>query len=547
MKKLFLGFALLSVIAFSLPASASAATNPGVKPGSFFYFFDTTFDQISLFFTFSPEKKAEKALAYADERLAEAEAVAGDNNAEAIKTVITNYESSIALAAEKSKEVQDKEKAENLFTLIADNTSKSQEVLSAVLIKVPEEAKGAITRAIEASKRGQEEATQQIAELKGEVEQLRKEVAELKEKSGEQEKTIDELGKQKTKAAPTPITQNKPTTLTPQNQENTQTIKTQTPQTPSQQTSPAPATPTPVPVVQSTPTETLEITSVSVVPDMTSAKIEWQTNKPTESKVFVSGGTFSNQPFISPSGLSTRHSANISVLSAETLYYYEIEAIEGGSSVTKKNGNFKTLSLPPPPPSPPPYEVVEENLGVYSPPTVGKETFADYVFYNDTNKYIGYTSAKVKIWKTRNVAPEYDYGWKNALIRLYLIPSLNSSGKNLLSPPDVLVPISEITGTSEDTANVIEIPISGGYCTCDFMVMPTARYGRNGRGVAAYLRFETWGANSDEPLNEKELSQIPVEGGGSRHIPYITKLVSFEGEKFGTKETQTNSGVVYTF
>jgi nucleoside-specific outer membrane channel protein Tsx len=69
--------ALLLVAAFSLPASASAATSPGVKPGSFFYFFDTTFENIGLFFTFNPEKKAKKALEYADERLAEAEAVAG--------------------------------------------------------------------------------------------------------------------------------------------------------------------------------------------------------------------------------------------------------------------------------------------------------------------------------------------------------------------------------------------------------------------------------------------------------------------------------------
>ena len=44
----------------------------------------------------------------------------------------------------KSKEVKDKGKAENLLTLIASNTSRNQEVLSAILIKVPEEAKEAI-------------------------------------------------------------------------------------------------------------------------------------------------------------------------------------------------------------------------------------------------------------------------------------------------------------------------------------------------------------------------------------------------------------------
>lgn len=204
MKKLFLTLALLSVIIFSLPASALAATSPGVKPGSFFYFFDTTFEQISLFFTFNPEKKAKKALTYADERLAEVEAIAGNNNTEVVKTAITNYENNISLAAEKSKEVQDKERAENLFTLIADNTSKNQEVLSAVLIKVPEEAKEAITQAIEASRRGQEEATKQIAELKSEIEQLKKEVADLKTENEAQTKAVEELDKQKSEGVSVP-------------------------------------------------------------------------------------------------------------------------------------------------------------------------------------------------------------------------------------------------------------------------------------------------------------------------------------------------------
>lgn len=202
---------LLLVVAFSLPASASATTNPGIKPGSFFYFFDTTFEKIGLFFTFSPEKKAEKALEYADERLAEAEAVT--DNAQAVKTAITNYESNIAFAEEKSKDVGDKEKAEALLTSIADNTSKHQEVLTAVLVKVPDEAKEAITRAIEASRKGHEEAMQKIAELKDEIEQLKQEVAELKAKDEEREKTIEELSRQKMAS---PAAQQKvPTTQAP--------------------------------------------------------------------------------------------------------------------------------------------------------------------------------------------------------------------------------------------------------------------------------------------------------------------------------------------
>lgn len=170
---------------FILPVFASAATSPGVKPGNFFYFFDTSFEKIGLFFTFSPEKKARRALQYADERLAEIEVIAEEKDTDAVKTAISNYENNVALAAEKSKEVTDKAKAENLLTSIENNAEKNQEVLSVVLTKVPEEAREAILRAISASRKGQEEAAKQIAELKGEVEKLKQEVEELKKEAGD--------------------------------------------------------------------------------------------------------------------------------------------------------------------------------------------------------------------------------------------------------------------------------------------------------------------------------------------------------------------------
>ena len=182
MKKLTTLSILFISLAFVAPMQVSAATNAGIKPGSFFYFLDTASEKVSLFFTFSPEGKAQKALEYADERLSEIEAVAENKNPEAVKTATENYESNIALATEKSKEVKDKGRAETLLTSITDNASRNQEVLSAVLVKVPEEAKAAITQAIEASEKGQEEAVRQVAELKNEVEKLKKEVAELKSK-----------------------------------------------------------------------------------------------------------------------------------------------------------------------------------------------------------------------------------------------------------------------------------------------------------------------------------------------------------------------------
>ena len=129
-------------LAFVLPVFVSAQTeSAGPKPGTFFYLVDTTFEKVGLFFTFNAEKKARKALGYADKRLAEIEAIDETEKPEVLKKLIANYEDNIALAVEKSKKVTDKEKAEDLFTSIAENTSKNEEVLSAVLINVPEEAK----------------------------------------------------------------------------------------------------------------------------------------------------------------------------------------------------------------------------------------------------------------------------------------------------------------------------------------------------------------------------------------------------------------------
>jgi len=357
MKKLTTLSVLLISLAFVVPVQASAATSAGVKPGSFFYFFDTTFENVSLFFTFDSENKAKKALGYADERLAEIEAIAEEKNPNAVKTAIANYESNMALATEKSKDVKDKRQAESLLTIIADNTSKHQEVLTNVLGKVPEEAKEAITQAIEASRKGQEEAIRQIAELKGEVEQLKQEVADLKTKDEEKGKIIEELSKQKpeTTSKPNPVPTSikptspktsdttlapKPATIPPPNQ--IKTNETQVTQPPVQPPSNNTTNTTPAPTAQTQTSTTIEISSVNITPTITSAKIEWQTDKPTESKIFLSGGGLSSKLYNSESGLSTRHSVSIESLKGDTAYSYEIEAVGNVGIYAKKSGSFST-------------------------------------------------------------------------------------------------------------------------------------------------------------------------------------------------------------
>jgi len=353
MKKSVIISFLVLVVLFASPVSASVGTKAGIKPSSFFYFFDTAFEKVSMFFTFNPEKKAQKALGYANERLAEAEAVAESNDAEAIKTAIIGYESNITFATEKSKEVKEKGKTESLLASITDNTSRHQEILNNVLLKVPDEAKEAVTNALEFSQKRYEEATQQIAELKGEVEQLKKEVVELKKKDENQTKTIEELSNQKSETKPksTPTATQKttsqtsevkpiPSSTTTSSQAQTQTNETQNTQ-PIIQPSANTTNTTPTPTTQTQTSTTIQISSVNITPSLISARIEWQTNIPTNSKIFLSGGSLSSKIYNSESGLSTRHIVNATGLTSGTTYSYEIESIASGQ-VSKKEGSFST-------------------------------------------------------------------------------------------------------------------------------------------------------------------------------------------------------------
>lgn len=96
-----------------------------------------------------------------------------------------------------------------------------------------------------------------------------------------------------------------------------------------------------------TPTPTvIQISGVNIISAINSAKIEWQTDKPTESKIFLSGGGFLSKVQNSESGLSTRHAVFLDSLDTDMNYTYEIEAISN-SDFSKKTGSFSTDSRKP--------------------------------------------------------------------------------------------------------------------------------------------------------------------------------------------------------
>jgi len=354
---------LVLAVALVLPVSVSAKTKAGTKPGSFFYFFDKAFERADLFFTFNSEKKAEKALEHADERLAEAEESANENDQKAVETAMKDYQENISLAETEAKAIKDETKTKNLLSIIASSTSSHQEVLEKVLEKVPEEAKQAIQM-------------EEVAELKKEVPEIKEksEKAENKSKKNEDEKSKSDDDKndqskeiEKLKKEVETLKQKQPQvkviekiTEKPIIAEKKESSSSQTKQSENIVTLPNGAVvemdangnvvrtikEAPQQVYVSPEPTAVQISSVKITTGVTTAQIEWQTDKPTESKIFLFGVGLSSKVYNSESGFSTRHSVSVSGLKGDTNYSYEIEAIANSDSY-KETGNFLTQSPPP--------------------------------------------------------------------------------------------------------------------------------------------------------------------------------------------------------
>jgi hypothetical protein len=157
---------LVLSVSFVVPAKAQFGwlPRPGIGPDSPFYFLDLLGEKLGMFFAFSAEAKTKKTLAYAEERLAEAKAMADKGKPEETGIAIEGYESYLIFAQEKVREAKEKgKKIEEISTKVAEATSKHFSVLEDVLAKVPEQAKPAITRAKEKSKTGHITALKALA------------------------------------------------------------------------------------------------------------------------------------------------------------------------------------------------------------------------------------------------------------------------------------------------------------------------------------------------------------------------------------------------
>lgn len=221
MKKLLGTLPILFVIfAFALPFSASAETTAGVKPDSFFYSFDLLGEKISLFFTRDPYEKAKKNILFADERIAEIEAVKDDTKAK-LKAA-NEYEKNVSRAFDVLDDIESKEQKAGVLVSFANRYEKHWGTLIAVYDSLPDEDKpvfrGTLVTYLDSLEKGAENVQKLIAEnetkntnnndpsVKTEIESLRQEIAAIKQ---QKPPSVAELKKSAPQQYESLVTENK--------------------------------------------------------------------------------------------------------------------------------------------------------------------------------------------------------------------------------------------------------------------------------------------------------------------------------------------------
>ena len=80
--------------------------DPGITPDSPFYFMDKWGKQISLMFTFNAENKTQKALHYADERMAEIDAMMAQNKIKEATQAVNEYQNYLEIATKNMEQAR---------------------------------------------------------------------------------------------------------------------------------------------------------------------------------------------------------------------------------------------------------------------------------------------------------------------------------------------------------------------------------------------------------------------------------------------------------
>ncbi|WP_176233360.1 DUF5667 domain-containing protein [Candidatus Hakubella thermalkaliphila] len=192
LKKLLI-VSVFSLLLFAGGAYAQTDTlpDPGMLPDSPFYFLKSWAEDVGTLFTFGDVAKCERLVNLAEKRLGEAKALLEKGKPEVAEKALARYQEQLNSALSKAQEAKGKGlDTDEVLTKVSEATLKHQAVLADVYERVPEQAKPAIQRAIEAGMRGYEEALKAISGQKRE-EILKK----TEDKRRDVEKRLEDLRK----------------------------------------------------------------------------------------------------------------------------------------------------------------------------------------------------------------------------------------------------------------------------------------------------------------------------------------------------------------
>ena len=154
--KRFIMVPLISILALifcfggvAYAQEGEALPDPGITPDSPFYFADKWGKQISLMFTFKAENKVQRALKYADERMAEIDAMIAKNKIKEATMATNEYQNCLGIATQNMEQARLKgvdvsEKvalmSEKHLGFLSDSTGNATENARRVLTQTREKA-----------------------------------------------------------------------------------------------------------------------------------------------------------------------------------------------------------------------------------------------------------------------------------------------------------------------------------------------------------------------------------------------------------------------
>ena len=163
------------LLAGTVLAEVNNLPDPGMLPDHPLYFLKNWGEAIGTFFAFGDISKAERHLFLAEKRVAEAVALVEKGKPEIAERALEKHQEQLNRALGKAEQAKQKGlDADEVLAKVSEATLTHQAVLIEVYEKVPEQARPAIERAMEASMRGHQEALEALTEQKRE--QIREQV-----------------------------------------------------------------------------------------------------------------------------------------------------------------------------------------------------------------------------------------------------------------------------------------------------------------------------------------------------------------------------------